>query len=201
MAKLAMNKSALNRERKKLDNYRRYLPSLELKQKQLIGLRREATAEVDRVTSALAREQQALGERLPMLGSEQFDLRGMLEVETLRVVEENAVGVALPAVETLRVGVRPYSFVAEPHWVDVALECLRRVVRLRIEAAVAEERLRRVERALRTITQRVNLFREVLIPGAEDDIRRIRIHLGDAERSAVIRAKIAKTKRAQGSRR
>jgi V/A-type H+-transporting ATPase subunit D len=55
--------------------------------------------------------------------------------------------------------------------------------------------------AVRKITQRVNLFEKVLIPTTEKNILRIRIYLGDAERAAVVRSKIVKTKRQQKSSR
>ena len=53
----------------------------------------------------------------------------------------------------------------------------------------------RLNDAVRRITQRVNLFEKVLIPQAEENIQRIRIFLSDAERTAVVRSKIAKAKR------
>jgi V/A-type H+-transporting ATPase subunit D len=49
--------------------------------------------------------------------------------------------------------------------------------------------------AVRRITQRVNLFEKVLIPQTRENIRRINVYLGDAERAAVVGAKIAKRKR------
>ena len=52
-------------------------------------------------------------------------------------------------------------------------------------------------RAVRRITQRVNLFEKILIPNAQKNIQRIRIFLGDAERSAVVRSKLAKAKHRQ----
>jgi V/A-type H+-transporting ATPase subunit D len=50
--------------------------------------------------------------------------------------------------------------------------------------------------AVRRVTQRVNLFDKVLIPGAKRDIARIRIFLSDLDRSAVVTSKMAKAKRA-----
>ena len=47
---------------------------------------------------------------------------------------------------------------------------------------------------LRTTSQRVNLFEKVKIPECRENIRRIRIMLGDLETSAVARSKIAKRK-------
>ena len=42
--------------------------------------------------------------------------------------------------------------------------------------------------------QRVNLFEKVMIPNTQDNIRRIRIALGDQMTAGVARAKIAKAK-------
>ena len=62
----------------------------------------------------------------------------------------------------------------------------------RLEVQVAEQRTRELAHAVRRITQRVNLFEKILIPTAKKNIQRIQIFLGDAERSAVVRSKIAK---------
>ena len=62
--------------------------------------------------------------------------------------------------------------------------------------AVARQRLEVLERAVTKITQRVNLFDKVLIPGTRANIKRIRIYLSDMEREGVVRAKNAKKKTA-----
>jgi V/A-type H+-transporting ATPase subunit D len=195
MAKLALNKSALNRERKNLEAYRRFLPSLELKQRQLTALREKARREAARSAKELQRRQDEVAASLPMLASDMFDLSGMVAVEEVKVRSENAVGVELPRLDDVRFRVQSYSLLGEPHWVDAAIEGLREVLELRIRNQMAERRLELLEDAVRKITQRVNLFTEVLIPRAEDNIRKISIYLGDLERAAVIRAKIAKKKR------
>ena len=68
---------------------------------------------------------------------------------------------------------------------------------LRIREQIDRERVARLDEAVRKITQRVNLFEKVLIPTTRDNIHRIRIHLADAERAAVVRSKIVKAKRQQ----
>ena len=42
------------------------------------------------------------------------------------------------------------------------------------------------------MTQRTNLFEKILIPRARENIRKIQIHLADADRAAVVRSKITK---------
>ena len=52
------------------------------------------------------------------------------------------------------------------------------------------------EEAEAVIARRVNLFEKVLIPRSKETIRRIRMALADAEREAVVRAKLSKRKTA-----
>ncbi len=62
---------------------------------------------------------------------------------------------------------------------------------------IAGERVEILNQAVHRITQRVNLFENILIPMAKKNIQRIHIYLGDAERSAVITSKLSKAKPVQ----
>ena len=59
---------------------------------------------------------------------------------------------------------------------------------------IVERKLALLQDELRKVIQRVNLFEKVIIPEARENIRRIRIALGDRMTAAVARAKIAKEK-------
>jgi V/A-type H+-transporting ATPase subunit D len=65
-----------------------------------------------------------------------------------------------------------------------------------VRVQVEQRRLALLEEAVKTITQRVNLFDKVLIPRARQNIKRIQIYLSDLQTAAVVRSKIAKRKRA-----
>ena len=79
-------------------------------------------------------------------------------------------------------------------WLDEGLATLEQLFRLRIERRLLEEQLRLLAEELRTTSQRVNLFEKVKIPECAENIRRIRIFLGDENTGAVVRSKIAKGK-------
>ncbi len=96
---------------------------------------------------------------------------------------------------------RSYALLAKPEWVDRLAELLAAVLELRVRLQVEQRRLAQLDAAVRTITQRVNLFDKVLIPRTRENIRRIHIFLADGERAAVVRAKIAKAKRVREVRR
>ena len=76
---------------------------------------------------------------------------------------------------------------------------MRDLLRLNLEREVARERIKKLIEAEAVISRRVNLFEKVLIPRAEKNIKKIRMALADAERDAVVRAKISKRKTAARS--
>jgi V/A-type H+-transporting ATPase subunit D len=71
---------------------------------------------------------------------------------------------------------------------------LQAAAELELQRQVADQRVARLQDAVRKITQRVNLFEKVLIPRAEANIRKIVLFLSDQECAAVVRSKIAKSK-------
>ena len=79
-------------------------------------------------------------------------------------------------------------------WVDDGIRAVEKLASLRIERSIYEEQQRLLEDELRTTNQRVNLFEKVKIPEAKENIRVIRVFLGDQQTSEVARGKIAKAK-------
>lgn len=192
MARLALNKSALSREREKLRTFERFLPSLDLKRRQLIAEREQARAQLLGTREAIRQLQRETAASLPMLGNEQLDLQGLVSVEAVDMGRENCLGTLLPTLESVRIEKRAYSLLAKPHWVDQLAERLAQRLELQVRLQVELRRQELLERAVQVITQRVNLFDKVLIPRSRGNIRRLQVHLADNERAAVIRAKLAK---------
>ncbi len=194
MARLALNKSSLKRQRDQLKTYRRFLPSLDLKRQQLMLELRDAQRERDALAAEALRAETGLRPLCELVGAYRVDLTGLFRVGRIRMAEENAVGVRLPVLQSIDFEVALYSMLAKPFWVDFLVDAGKRLVELRLRSQVAEERARLLAEAVRTVTQRVNLFEKVLIPTAEENIRKINIFLADAQRVSVVRSKIAKAK-------
>ncbi|MBO9446299.1 V-type ATP synthase subunit D [Ruegeria sp. R14_0] len=197
MARLQLNKSSLARQQTQLKSYERFLPSLDLKRQQLMAERAKAREDVQRLETEVQELAQKVGEKLPMLAQQGVDLDGLVELKDYQVKEVNVVGVKMPALDRIEVAVRPYSYLAKPHWVDAAASLLHDMIEARLRVKVAEERVKIFDKAVATITQRVNLFEKVLIPRAKANIKKIRIYLSDEQMQAVVRSKISKRKHAQ----
>jgi len=191
---LALNKTALKQQRDQLAMYQQFLPSLDLKRQQLIADYQRARQQRDATQQEIDERQSSSGELLALLGASEQDLTGLVRVESVATSEENVLGVRLPVLDDVQIHVAEYSMLAKPFWVDLLVDLLQSMAVLHIRIDVDQERLRRLNEAARRITQRVNLFEKVLIPQAEENIQRIRNFLSDAERTAVVRSKIAKAK-------
>ena len=196
MAKVSLSKSSLSQQSQQLKSYQQFLPSLDMKRKQLMGERARAQTEQRELVAELEAVRQRVAETLPMLAIEEIDLSQLVRVEQVELGRENRMGTWLPTLAELKIAVRPYGYLSKPHWIEPLVDKLREALRLRIELLLAEQRLALLDQAVRTVTQRVNLFDKVLIPQTRANIKRIRIALSDAERAAVVRSKIAKKKRA-----
>jgi len=196
MARLQLNKSSLGQEAKNLRTYKRFLPSLDLKRQQLMAERANAARTLIQTRETIKAFRKRVGETLPMLAYEDVDLTGLVRITRVEVTTENLVGTRLPTLQRVEVEVRDYALLAKPHWVDRAAALLRDMLELQVRLQVDQQRLAHLDDAVKTITQRVNLFDKVLIPRTESNIKRIRIYLSDEQMAAVVRSKIAKRKRA-----
>ncbi|QDY71193.1 V-type ATP synthase subunit D [Qingshengfaniella alkalisoli] len=195
MPRLTLNKAQLAKEKSALAMYRRYLPSLDLKRRQLMAERKRTEERIAALRREEAERVDGIGAAIPMLADRGIDLSGLATLKFVRLGERNVAGQRVPVVEEIEVEVAPYGRLGRPHWVDLTAERLRDVLRLRVEARVAEREIELLDAALAKVTQRINLFEKVLIPRTRANIRRLGIVLGDMERSAVVNAKIGKRKR------
>jgi V/A-type H+-transporting ATPase subunit D len=196
MARLALSKSSLSLQNRRLKTFERYLPSLDLKRRQLIAERAKAARAIKATEAEIAGLRRKVEEGLSMGSNEEVNIENLVQIIRLDLGEENVMGVRLPLVREIELKRADYALLAKPEWVDNFAWRMEEMLQLRVRIQVERRRLALLDEAVRTITQRVNLFDKVLIPQARHNIRRIQIFLADGERAAVVRAKIAKGKRA-----
>ena len=197
MAKLKLSKSALQQERSQLKLYERTLPSLDLKRRQLTCGAGEGPKGTQWHAKAVETLESTIGQQLPMLANADIELSGLVEMTDFELVEENVVGVRLPMLKRIHCTVADTPCWPSPPGSTCWCSASGMLAELRTQVLVAAERVRILEYQEKRVTQRVNLFDKILIPTAKSNIQRIQIFLGDAERAAVVRSKIAKAKQAR----
>lgn len=196
MANLSLSKSSMVKQTRQLKSFERFLPSLDLKRKQLISERAKAREAWHRIETEAVALQKSVRKDLPMLANYEIDLKGLVKLRQVHLGKENLMGTQLPVLESVELDVVHYGYLAKPHWVDALVRRLSRSMELYVELEIARHREALLEEAVRKATQRVNLVEKVLIPRTRAHIKKIQIFLSDAERAAVVRSKIAKRKRA-----
>jgi len=196
MAKLKKTKNELKAQREALRRYHRFLPTLELKKQQL---QREVRRAEAALREGVAREEALLEQLRPWvkLLSAPLDLDAYVRVTALDLESANIAGVTVPVLTRVRF-VRPeIDYFVTPVWLEDAIAALTELTSIRAGQRVLERRKELLGEELRITAQRVNLFEKVMIPRSEENMRIIRIALGDAQTAAVARAKLAKGKGAQ----
>ena len=197
MAKIKLTKGELKKQRDVLKQYRRYLPTLQLKKQQLQLEILQQNLALQDIKQALIKKRQAIYSWAGLLAEPQIDIKLFLKLEKIITYLKNIAGVDIPVFERIEFRDKDYDLFLMPLWLDTAIGVSREVIVLNKEILTRQEGANILRQELRVTAQRVNLFEKVKIPQAEENIRLIKIYIGDQLANAVGRSKIAKRKIAE----
>jgi len=194
MVKIKLTKGELKRQRDALAQFSRYLPTLQLKKQQLQLEILQQDLLLEEKNQALLKKNQAIGLWIGLFTDERVDLKPFLLPRNIITHPKNIAGIDIPVFDAVEFDEAGYDLFITPLWVDAAIISLRAAIALREEISVIEQGIVVLRHELRITSQRVNLFEKVKIPEAEENIRLIKIYIGDQMANAVGRSKIAKRK-------
>ena len=193
MGKLKLTKNELKKQKESLKRFRRYLPMLQLKKKQLqleIIKIRQAIKEASQQAQNLRREIIAWVD----VFAEKISFEDFFSLGQIKIGEGNVAGIDLPVFLDVEFKERPYDLMAMPLWIDKAVKVLKQTLILKAKLAIYHKQGEILKEELRIVNQRVNLFEKIKIPEAGENIRVIQIFLGELRTAEVVRGKIAKAK-------
>jgi V/A-type H+-transporting ATPase subunit D len=188
------NKTALKGQRDALAKYEKFLPILLLKKMQLQLVIRQLEPVLEAKRRELEGTVTVIRPWARLLSEPTVEIEDYVEIEQVRTTKDNIAGVEVPEFDGVVYKDFFYSLFATPAWLDKAVDALRQLIALKEELRVLKGKEALLREELRTTTQRVNLFEKKLIPELRENIRKIKIFLGDEETAAVGRAKLAKAK-------
>ena len=200
MAKIKYTKTELKAQNDALKRFQRFLPMLQLKKQQL----QAEIASVDtRITDMEQREdtaKKALAGWIKLFAADITPLRELLVFQSIRTGASNIAGIMIPVYEGIDVKVGEMDLFATPAWYDDAIKAIKGIWELKAERAVLKEQRKLIVEELNTTSQRVNLFEKVKIPECKENIRIIKIAIGDEQTASVTRGKIAKGRSAKADK-
>ena len=192
---LKLTKNELRNQQTRLSQFQRYLPTLQLKKAMLQFEVSLAQTELSRLLGEMELVGHQVEEFAPLL-VDKVEVNLPLYAEVVRVKKhyENIAGVEIPIFDSIVFKEANYSLFDTPAWTDQATEILREFSVTREKIRIAEEKKRALEKELRAVSIRVNLFEKILIPRALENIKKISVFLSDQQLSLVAQAKVAKKK-------
>jgi V/A-type H+-transporting ATPase subunit D len=199
MAKIKLTKNELKKQKDSLKMYQRYLPTLMLKKQQLQAEIRTTEIRLRELRDEKERVNETFKSWIAVFGEKGIFTPEILKITRIKTGHGNIAGVAIPLFEGAEFEIPPYDLVSTPLWLDLAVERLKKVFLLDLEARIVEEQCRLLNHELRVTTQRVNLFEKIKIPETRGNIKKIQVYLGDQQTAAVVRGKIAKRGLARAS--
>ena len=194
MAKIKLTKTELKAQTDALKRFSRFLPMLQLKKQQLQGEIAGIVAKAEAVTEKEKNVRSALDVWVALFSSGEGFLKDLVAVKSINTSEANIAGVAIPVFDSIETEVKTLDLWETPSWADDAVDAVTSILSLRCERLVLQKQLSLVSEELRTTSQRVNLFEKVKIPECRENIRIIKIAIGDEQTAAVTRGKIAKSR-------
>ena len=192
MAKIKLTKNELKKQKDSLKMFQRYLPTLILKKQQLQAEIRSTEIRIRELMDEKDRLNEVFKSWIAVFGEKGIFTPDILKIKQIKTAQGNIAGVAIPVFQGADFELALYDLARMPLWLDLAVERLKQIFLLDLEAQIVEEQRRRLDHELKVTTQRVNLFEKIKIPQTRDNIKRIQIFLGDQQTAAVVRGKIAK---------
>jgi len=194
MEKIKFSKQELKKRRDTLSQYQRYLPILYLKKQQL---QFEILTQINLLNSLEKEFKIKKEEILKWLNLTIEDLDFVKkQISSYNVIseEKNIAGIDIKIFKKVEFAIFEYDLFLAPLWFDRGLDSLMDLVNIMENINTIRKNIELLKKELTITTQRLNLFEKIKIPQLEDEIRIIRIYLGDQFANSVGIAKIAKKK-------
>jgi V/A-type H+-transporting ATPase subunit D len=193
--KIKLTKNELQKQQRELKKFQRFLPTLQLKKQQLQLEVRKVQDLVEEKEAELARlKKETIAWTVLFSDYHEQDWLNSVKIQQTYTSDANIAGVKVKMFEDIDFEEKDYSLFATPVWLDAAFVRIREMLTLREQTRILNDTKEALQREARKTNQRVNLFEKVVIPRAQTNIRVINIYLGDQDRNAVARSKIAKKK-------
>jgi V/A-type H+-transporting ATPase subunit D len=193
MAKIKLTKNELKNQREALKRYTRYLPTLELKKIQLVNEIRMITQQIEKIQNEIRRFEQEVFLWVAVFG-EDIDISSFFSLEKVIITTGNIAGIDIEIFENAIFTDEEYDLFMTPLWIDRGIAACKERITQEIRIRILKQQIEVLRQELRITIQRINLFEKVKIPETRENIRIIRIYLGDMMTAEVVRGKISKSK-------
>ncbi len=195
MAAIKYTKTELRQQQIRLTQLERYLPTLQLKKNLLqlevngvIGDLEKLIVQMNNYVSRVQSFQKLL------TSPDAENLFRSCEIVQVHKKYENIAGVEIPVFEKISFEKPSYFLFDTSFWLESGIHGMQLLITNREQISIQKEKKVLLEKELREVSIRVNLFEKIMIPRTCENIKKIKIFLGDQQLAAVSQAKASKRK-------
>jgi len=192
MMKIKFTQGELKRQRDLLKQYERFLPTLQLKKQQLqLELNNQILA-LEMYQSQRDQMTQEIIAWMGLLAESKIVMNEIVIPRQVFMTSRNIAGVDIPVFDKVEFAPIEYDLFSTPLWLDRATKLFMDYIALLFQVDALQQGAELLKRELLITTQRVNLFEKIKIPETQENIRLIKIYIGDQLAASIGRSKLVK---------
>jgi len=190
--KIKFTQGELKRQRDLLKQYERFLPTLQLKKQQLqLELNNQILA-LEMYQSQRDQMTQEIIAWMGLLAESKIVMNEIVIPRQVFMTSRNIAGVDIPVFDKVEFAPIEYDLFSTPLWLDRATKLFMDYIALLFQVDALQQGAELLKRELLITTQRVNLFEKIKIPETQENIRLIKIYIGDQLAASIGRSKLVK---------
>lgn len=195
MNAIKLTKHSLRTQESRMQQLQKYLPTLQLKKALLQVEINECISELENALAKYHEKYREIQKFIKLLSApDMATFFAGLQIEKSVITYDNIAGLEIPALQEIVFSIPSFSLFSTPFWWDSALQHLQMLLTLKKKYNTIQQKHAILNRELRSVSIRVNLFEKILIPKTHYNIKKIQVFLGDQQLTSIAQSKVAKAK-------
>lgn len=195
MNAIKLTKHSLRVQESRMQQLRKYLPTLQLKKALLQIETNECFLQLEQILQEYKTKYTEVRKFSKLFsGSDMATFIAPLQMDTSVITTENIAGLEVPILHEMTFPPPEFPLFSTPFWWDSALQHLQSLLYLKKRYTVMLKKHAILKNELRNVSIRVNLFEKILIPKTHNTIKKIQVFLGDQQLTSIAQSKVAKAK-------
>jgi len=193
--KILMNKNSLAALKVELKEYKSALPVFEMKEQKLKEVVQAVENSIERLSEAIQQTTKETQEWVAVMAEKKIELNKYISVDDVITRVREVAGVTIHEFVDIKFEEQKVDVYRTPLWLDAAIEVATDQKTRELMLQIEQRKLEALQEELAEARRMKNALKEVFIPEAKENIRKIEIYLGDVERLAIGCAKLVKKKK------
>lgn len=195
MNAIKLTKHSLRAQESRMQQLRKYLPTLQLKKALLQIEANECFLQLEKLLEEYDKKYAEINKFSKLFSApDMATLLAPLQIDNSTITYDNIAGLEIPVLQEMTFTVPNFSLFSTPFWWDSALQHLQLLFHLKKRYTVMLKKHAILKNELRNVSIRVNLFEKILIPKTHHTIKKIQVFLGDQQLTSIAQSKVAKAK-------